>query len=237
MNMQPNSATPLTINQLQERIGYNFRNTKLLLIALTHPSCGLNGIQTNRRLEFLGDRVLALAVSEKLYDTHRAENEGNLTNKFNRMTCNYFLAQHAKHIGLGECLITPGNDRKVRIDWASLADAFEALVGAIKLDGGYDAARDFILREFESEFNNRRSLRRPFEPKRWLEELLQARSRPRPTYKEIARYGSPRNQRFYCAVICDDAELARGSGWTQKQAESRAAMNALAKLRTKQTRA
>src|SRR6266446_681975 len=142
---------------LQTRLGYTFRDESMLKLALTHPSIAHEQgmpVQHNQRLEFLGDAVLQLALTRELYEKFPAFNEGPLTKARAKLVNRRALAVHGRALGLGAHLIVSrgeelhgGRERP-----SALADAYEALVGAIFLDAGFEAARDFILRQFIAEF-------------------------------------------------------------------------------------
>src|ERR1700704_4936387 len=140
-------------DELQNRLGYVFRDAALLHLALTHPSVAHEQgapVQTNQRLEFLGDAVLQLALTRVLYEKFPAFGEGPLTKARAKLVNRRTLAEHARHLGLGSHLILSRGEELHggRERLSALADTFEALLGAIFLDGGFDAACEFILREF-----------------------------------------------------------------------------------------
>src|SRR5512136_1004890 len=142
-------------DELQERLGYVFRDRSLLQLALTHPSVaheqGLP-VQTNQRLEFLGDAVLQLILTGELYEKFPEVGEGPLTKARAKLVNRRSLAERARQLGLGQHLILSRGEElsKGRERPSALADTFEALLGALLLDGGFEPARDFILREFLS---------------------------------------------------------------------------------------
>jgi len=222
---------PFDLDQLQRRIGYQFRDVNLLLLALSHPTTEREEVDSNRRLEFLGDKVLGVIVAEELYERYPGSNEGVLTKVLARITSNSLLATYAKAINLGDNLRTDVEHTVARTVDSSLADAFEALVGAIKRDGGWDAALSFVLREFAAELSDATELKGIDNPKGDLQEFLASRSRPGPTYRDISRSGRDDAPTFICAAMCGDTELARSTGPSKKQAEANAAKAALAKLR------
>src|SRR6476646_5001445 len=139
--------------ELEARLGYVFRDRSLLQLALTHPSVAHEQgvpLQTNQRLEFLGDAVLQLVLTRELYEKFPAFGEGPLTKARAKMVNRRTLAEHARHLDLGQHLILSrgeelhgGRDRP-----SALADTFEALLGAIFLDSGFEVAREFILTQF-----------------------------------------------------------------------------------------
>src|SRR5512136_461484 len=144
-------------DELEQRLGYTFRQPGLLRLALTHPSVAHEEgtpMQTNQRLEFLGDAVLQLALTRELYEKFPAFGEGPLTKARAKLVNRRTLAERARQLGLGQHLILSRGEETHggRERPSALADTFEALLGAIFLDGGFEAARDFILREFLDAF-------------------------------------------------------------------------------------
>jgi len=222
--------------ELQTRLGYPFRNEDLLQLALTHPSVAYeSGEPTahNQRLEFLGDAVLQLVLTHELYDKYSAFNEGPLTKARAKLVNRRTLAEHARALGVGAHLIlSRGEETNGGRERAStLADAFESLLGAIFLDGGFDAARGFILREFSAAFGKLSVIPTIENPKGELQELLQARSPESPQYHVVSATGPDHDRLFECIVQHDGVELARGSGKSKKAAETDAALAALKTLR------
>ena len=222
--------------ELQIRLGYTFRNEDLLQLALTHPSVAHeSGEPTahNQRLEFLGDAVLQLVLTHELYDKYSAFDEGPLTKARAKLVNRRTLAEHARALGVGAHLIlSRGEETNGGRERAStLADAFESLLGAIFLDGGLDAARGFILREFSAAFGKLSVIPTIENPKGELQELLQARSPKAPEYHVVSATGPDHDRVFECIVQHDGVELARGSGKSKKAAETDAALAALKKLR------
>jgi ribonuclease-3 len=224
--------------ELQARLGYSFRDPALLRLALTHPSVAHeqdSPIQTNQRLEFLGDAVLQLVLTRELYEKFPAFGEGPLTKARAKLVNRRTLAERARHLGIGQHLILSrgeelhgGRERP-----SGLADTYEALLGAILLDGGFDAARDFILGQFQAAFGGLLVIPNLENPKGELQELLQALSPEAPQYHVASVSGPDHDRIFECTVHHGGAELARGQGKSKKTAESEAAVAALAMLRAK----
>ena len=225
--------------ELQLRIGYKFRSEDLLFLALTHPSIAHeqnNPSPHNQRLEFLGDAILGAVLSRQLYDRFPEADEGLLTKSRAKLVNSSTLAAHGRTLGLGAYLaLSRGEENSGGRDRSStLADAFEALLGAIFLDGGYDAAREFILQEFSGDYAELALPAGIENPKGELQELLQAKSPVAPVYQLISAEGPDHDRNFVCAVLHDGVELAQGSGKSKKAAESDAALAALKKLREAQ---
>ncbi len=224
------------IEALQKQLQYTFRNQDFLKLALTHPSVaheqGLP-VQTNQRLEFLGDAVLQLVLTSELYEKFPTFGEGPLTKARAKLVNRRTLAERARHLSLGANLILSrgeelhgGRERP-----SALADTFEAILGAIFLDGGFDAAREFILRQFLGAFGQLSAIPILENPKGELQELLQSVSAEAPRYHVVSATGPDHDRIFECTVHHGGVELARGSGKSKKAAESEAALAALAKLR------
>jgi ribonuclease-3 len=225
--------------ELQERLGYTFRDPALLQLALTHPSVAHEqgaAIQTNQRLEFLGDAVLQLVLTRELYEKFPAFGEGPLTKARAKLVNRRTLAERARNLGLGGHLIVSRGEEMHggRERPSALADTYEALLGAVMLDGGFDAARDFILRQFQAGFGGLSAIPTIENPKGELQELLQARSTEAPQYHVASASGPDHDRIFECTVHHGGVELARGRGKSKKAAESEAALAALVRLRAKQ---
>jgi ribonuclease-3 len=218
-------------------IAYKFSDENLLRLALTHPSVAHeSGMATghNQRLEFLGDAVLSLVLTQKLYEQFPTDDEGVLTKARAKLVNRQALADRARSLGLGPHLIlSRGEEANGGRDRASaLADAYEALLGAIFLDGGFAAASEFILSEFTDAFSKLNALPLIENPKGELQELLQSRSPNAPEYETVQIAGSDHDPMFECVVSHEGAELAKGHGKSKKTAESDAALAALEKLRS-----
>jgi ribonuclease III len=215
---------------------YQFRDENLLRLALTHPSVAHESgtaMAHNQRLEFLGDAVLGLVLTQKLYEQFPASDEGSLTKARAKLVNRKTLAERARALDLGARLIlSRGEEASGGRERASaLADAYEALLGAIFLDGGFEAAREVILSEFAEAFGELNALPLIENPKGELQEFLQARSPRAPEYETIQISGTDHDPLFECAVHHEGIELARGRGKSKKAAESEAAMAALNKLK------
>lgn len=225
---------------LQTRLGCKFRDEILLRLALTHPSIAHeSGVATahNQRLEFLGDAVLQLVLTQKLYEQFPEFDEGELTKARAKLVNRGTLAEHARALDLGAHLIlSRGEETSGGRERASaLADAFESLLGAIFLDGGFEVAREFILREFAADFGTLAGSSGIDNPKGELQELLQSHSPSAPEYQTVSATGPDHDRVFECVVRHAGVELARGCGKSKKAAESEAALAALKKLRAEKT--
>ncbi len=223
---------------LEQRLGYNFIDVGLLALALTHPSVAHERgtpMQHNQRLEFLGDAVLQVVLSAELYRRFPTFCEGTLTKARAKLVNRRALAEQGRQLGLGEFLMVSHGEELQggRTRPSSLADAFEAVVGAIFLDGGFEAARGFVLRRFALALERLPVSPSLENPKSELQELLQARSAEPPKYRVVSVSGPEHDRVFECAVHHAGVELARGRGKSKKEAETAAAVAALELLREK----
>jgi ribonuclease-3 len=221
------------MNPLEERIFYKFRNGLLLAEALTHPSISLerkNFPFDNQRLEFLGDAVIQIAVTEHLFRIFPEFGEGQLTKLRTRIVSRPALRERAAALDLGRFMMMGRGEEASggRERASTLADAFESLVGAIYLDGGFDAARIFILRQMEDVFAEIASQPEEINPKGYLQEILQAIAPTAPDYQVISQSGPEHLKEFICSVIWNGLELGRGCGCSKKEAQVAAAQVALA---------
>ena len=226
------------LTDFQKRLGYKFRDVDLLRLALTHPSVAHEqGVPVlhNQRLEFLGDAVLQLVLTHELYEKFPAFGEGPLTKARAKMVNRRTLAVHGRALNIGECLILSRGEEMHggRERPSAIADAFEALLGAIFLDGGYAAAREFILDQFQFTFGELAVIPILENPKGELQELLQTNSSEAPRYHVVSMSGPDHDRMFECTVHHGGAELARGRGKSKKAAESEAALAALKILKRK----
>lgn len=221
------SGRPAAQDWVAERLGYHAREPGLFEAALTHRSAaGPN----NERLEFLGDAVINLLVAEQLYRDFAAADEGELSRLRARLVSAEPLARVALGLGLGEALqmgsgeLKTGGFRRQSI----LADAFEAVVGAVYLDGGLDAARGVVGRTLGPQVASVAELPELKDAKTRLQEYLQARGHALPAYFVEQVSGEPHQQTF--AVRCEVRELGlvtRGAGSTRRRAEQEAAQRLL----------
>lgn len=220
------------MNALEQRIGYKFRNPLLLAEALTHPSLGHETQRVhfdNQRLEFLGDAVLQLVITEQLYRMFPDFSEGQLTKLRCRLVSREGLKIHARNLDLGDYIMMGKGEEASggRARSSTLADTFEALVGAMYLDSNLDTVRTFILREAQKDLANLSSEPIEVNPKGQLQELLQAISPQSPNYFILSEEGPEHSKVFTSMVQWDGMELGRGKGSSKKQAETAAALEAL----------
>jgi len=222
--------------ELQKKLGYRFKESDHLILALTHPSVAhesSGSAQHNQRLEFLGDAVLGLVITNELFQKFPGFGEGPLTKARAQLVNRRILATQARCLNLGAYLILSRGEELSggRTRQSALADCFEAVVGAIFLDGGYEAGREFILHCFREGFGELREIPNLDNPKGELQETLQAHSNEPPEYAITSVTGPDHDRIFECLVRHGGIELARGVGKSKKEAESMAALAALQALR------
>ena len=217
---------------LEERIGYKFRNSLLLAEALTHPSLGHESQHYHfdyQRLEFLGDAVLQLVVTEYLFSYFQVEAEGQLTKLRSRLVSRDALKTHAAALDLGRYILMGRGEETSggRERTSTLADAFEALIGALYLDGGLDVAKNFILTQTRGDLAKLAEEPVDFNPKGDLQELLQSISPRSPMYELVSQSGPEHEKTFVSEVVWERIVLGQGTGRSKKQAETAAALEAL----------
>ena len=217
--------------ELEEKIGYTFRNPQLLEQALTHSSFANEGKKhghNNERLEFLGDSVLSVIVARHLFLTYKELPEGELTKLRASLVCEKALDVFAGQIGLGKYLrlgkgeeMTGGRERP-----SILADAFEALLAAIYIDGGYEAAQTFVLGFIPRNLDVRRK-NKLSDYKTALQEIIQQNREERVEYVLVDEHGPDHAKVFTAEVLLNTNVIGRGTGSSKKQAEQNAAHEAL----------
>ena len=215
---------------LEQRLGHRFDDSRLLEQALTHRS---HGPQNNERLEFLGDGVLGCAVAEALYSRFPGLPEGQLTRMRASLVREEALAEVAGELGLAALLRLGESERAAGTGTrpSILADAVEALVGAVFLDGGYEAARRAVLLAFDPLMTQIDAGDPPKDPKTQLQERLQARHQRLPEYRVVTVKGAAHQQSFEVECLVADAGLsASGTGTSRQRAEQEAARAVLQKL-------
>ena len=214
------------LQELEMKLGYSFRDEALLRRALTHPSVGK---KDNQRLEFLGDAVLQYLMSDKLFREYPEDREGGLTHLRALLVCEAALSQVAGKLGVGEALIMDRGEEMTggREKPSVLCDAMEAVLAAVYLDGGMEAARAVMERCWPAP----EAVQRPAQDSKGvLQELLQRNGGEPPEYRITGQSGPPHDPRFEATVFHHGVPLATGSGHTKKHAEQEAAIRALEKL-------
>jgi len=216
---------------LAKRIGHEFSDSSLFEAALRHRSLGA---RHNERLEFLGDSVLGLAVSEMLFAKFPNASEGELTRLRARLVRQATLATVARSIDLGDALqLGPSAGRSGGSDRTSiLADALEAIIAAVFLDAGFAEAKEVTLKLFKTEIQKLDTETIEKDPKTQLQELLQSQGNSPPSYEVVSTSGQPHRREFAVHCQVDTHELTtEGRGPSRKAAEQQAASKALEKIR------
>ena len=219
------------MNHLESAIGYQFRDPELLKTALRHSSYANEhrGLPDNERLEFLGDAVLELSSSHYLYTRHPEDAEGDLSKKRSSLVCEASLAACARRIGLGDELMLGRGEEKSggRTRDSLLSDAFEAVIGAIYLDGGFEAARLFVYNHVMREREDSPAV---YDAKTILQEVLQKDGEISIVYRQKESSGPDHERLFTAEVEVNGKVFGEGSGRSKKLAEQAAALMALRKL-------
>ncbi len=216
------------MEKLEGKLGYNFADRALLLTALNHSSYANEnrngGLSSNERLEFLGDSVLGQEVAAYLYKTFPDMPEGQMTKLRAELVCEQSLFEVAKALGLGEFIrLGRGEENSGgRQRESILADAVEALIAAMYLDGGLDVAKAFINRYILNDAKIKRT-RMGSDHKTMLQELIQRKAGQVLTYVLVSESGPDHNKAFTVQVLLNDKVIGTGEGRTKKEAEQAAA--------------
>ena len=216
------------MTRLQKELGYTFSDHALLLRCLTHVSYGKGKRDGhNETLEFLGDAVLDLAVSDVLMRRFPEKSEGDLSKMRASLVNSAALAERAAQLNLGELLrMGKGEERSGgRKKKSILAGAFEALLGGIYWDGGYEPARRVVERYFASDIEERQLGQHDYKTR--LQEISQMLFRAPPVYQLVAESGPDHEKRFVTEIVISGKVLGRGEGRSKKQSEQEAASKAL----------
>ncbi len=222
------------MKQLEEKLGYKFRDPALLKNALTHSSYAnenrAEGVPSNERLEFLGDSVLGFVTAKHLYAVQPAMPEGRMTRLRAELVCEHSLYGVARELGLGEYLrMGRGEEKNGGRERASiLADATEAVIAAMFLDGGIEPAASFIERMVLSPEAIRAHHASDYKTE--LQELVQRRPDQQLKYRDAGETGPDHDKLFMSEVSLNGKVIGRGSGRTKKEAEQAAACQALERL-------
>ncbi|MCW8885386.1 MAG: ribonuclease III [Motiliproteus sp.] len=218
------------LNRLSRALGYQFNDQQLMELALTHRSCGN---RNNERLEFLGDSILDFVIADALFQQFPKAKEGQLSRLRARLVKGVTLAEVAREMALGEYLrLGSGELKSGGFNRDSiLADAVEALIGAIYLDGGEGCSRERVLAWYDSRLKGLSLDDTQKDPKTRLQEFLQSRHSDLPNYQLVKVEGEAHSQTFYirCEVSMLD-DTTEGQGRSRRLAEQKAASTALAKL-------
>jgi ribonuclease-3 len=220
-----------------EKLGVAFNNLDLLIEALTHRSY-LNENRTssgshNERLEFLGDAVLELAVTHFLFTKFPNKPEGDLTAYRAALVNTYSLAETAEGLGVNDMLLLSKGEKKDtgRARQIILANAFEAILGAVYLDQGFTAAEGFVAKNLYPKIDYVLKNRTWQDAKSQFQEVAQDKKSVTPTYKTLSETGPDHDKQFTVGVFLADAEVARGDGKSKQEAEQAAAQAALDRIK------
>ena len=218
---------------LEAELPFKFKDQELLRQALVHTSY-LNenpgiGVGSNERLEFLGDAALGVVVAQMLYNDYPDVDEGKLTELRAHLVRRDTLARAALQLGLGEALqLGRGEDAAGgRKRPTNLARAYEALVGAVFLDGGFARVKSFVKHSLRDEFTALRQKGMPYDPKSRLQEVVQSRWQTTPSYRLLKTEGPDHARRFTVQVVVTGKGLGTGEGRSKQMAEKEAAQKAL----------
>lgn len=224
--VRPVILRPRKYKELEKALGHRFRNQPLLEVALTHASMrgGKAHRSDNERLEFIGDRVLGLVIAEALSERFPEATEGELARRYNRLVRGEACARIARSIGVGEYLILSESEAGSggRSKGTILADAMEAILGAIFLDAGFQTARTVVRSLWGDEDDRRPEGARP-DAKSALQEWAQGRGLALPEYVEVNRKGPDHAPRFTSEVRISGCAPAQGEGPSKRAAEQAAA--------------
>ncbi len=221
----------------EKKLGYEFKNKELLETALTHSSyANEHRVQDNERLEFLGDSVLSVIISEHIFKRLVGVNEGELSKFRATLVCETSLAAMSKkislnkYIRLGKGEAASGGSQRPSI----VSDAFEALLAAIFLDAGMEFAKQWVLNLMHDSIDSVLAGNGYEDYKTMLQEKMQHGTKGKVTYNTVAETGADHNKSFSVEVLIDGKVICRGSGRSKKDAEQHAARMALKKLQKKQ---
>lgn len=220
--------THVSLEAVEEKIGHRFADRDLLLRALTHTSAVQIAGDSYQRLEFLGDRVLALTVAGMVYATFPDAEEGELARRLNALVKRETCADVARDLGLGAAIRLGSGEAQSggRTKAAILADVMEAVIAAIHLDAGFDVSRAFVEKHWCERMKAARGPLR--DAKTTLQEWLQGRGLVAPVYRQVSRTGPDHDPRFEIAVdITGPVEGLIGTGRSKREAEQNAAARVL----------
>lgn len=219
------------MKSLEEKIGYTFKDKELLKKALTHTSYAYeHGIESNEKLEFLGDSILEFVSSIYLYNNYPNLKEGEMTKVRATVVCENSLYKIAMSLGFSDFLLLGKSELNSNdIRKAILADSVEAIIAAMFLDGGIDPAKNFIIKNLKEDIELASKNVGQKDYKTVLQEKLQAHGEVHIEYKIINEYGPDHDKIFEAEVLCNGKVLATGKGNSKKHAEMSAAKQALEK--------
>lgn len=224
------------IKMLEKKIGYRFKEISYLERAVTHSSYAnenkKEGVKNNERLEFLGDSVLGLVISEYLFSNYPNLAEGQLTKVRARIVCEASLGETARLLDVGNYLLfgkgeelTGGRERT-----SILSDAYEAIIAAMYLDGGIEPTREFVLKNMKSIIDDAAKGKKSIDYKTRLQEVIQIKKGNRIKYEIVKEEGPDHAKLFYTEVKLNDSVIGVGKGRSKKESEQEAAKEGLKTL-------
>lgn len=219
------------LRRCEEIIGYQFKDESLLLAALTHASGAANRLNSNERLEFLGDAVLGLLVCEWLYEEYPEYDEGDLTKIKSSVVSRRSCGRVACHLGLDRCLIVGrGVTRNRSFPRSLVSDVFESIIAAIYLDGGREIIRERLREWLHDEVHTAVDSQGSSNYKSALQQYAQRDLASTPVYQLVRESGPDHRKAFLISAVIGEKTFASAWGNNKKDAEQRAAANALAEL-------
>lgn len=224
------------LSDLEKNLGYAFHNQKLLENALTHSSYAnekwKNGLASNERLEFLGDSVLSVVISENIYNNYSHLSEGEMTKFRANVVCEASLEKCASRLKVGQYLLLGKGEENSggRNRTSILSDAVEALIGAIYIDGGFENAKKFVLDQMKKIIEESIKGEIFMDYKTQLQEIIQKSNEQTITYEIIGEKGPDHSKVFVSQVKLDNEVIGVGEGRTKKEAEQMAAKASLKKI-------
>jgi ribonuclease III len=219
------------LDRCQQIIGYEFRDLTLLLSALTHSSVASTRTQSNERMEFLGDSILGMVVCESLFRKYPEYLEGELTKIKSIVVSRRVCAKISRQLTLDQCLIVGRGMLKSAMPRSLMSDVFEAIVAAIYLDGGIDHASQFIMNHMDPEIRLAADGHHGGNYKSSLQQVAQREMKGTPVYRLVKEFGPDHSKQFCVAAEIGGKRFTPAWGRNKKEAEQRAAGNALAELR------
>jgi ribonuclease III len=219
------------VEQCQTIIGYRFNDPSILLSALTHSSVASTRTESNERMEFLGDSILGMIVCERLFRCYPEYLEGELTKIKSVVVSRRVCAKISRQLALDSCLIVGRGMQRTGMPRSLLSDVFESIVAAIFLDGGIEQVGKFILEHMEPEIRLAADGHSGGNYKSLLQQLAQRDLKGTPVYRLVSESGPDHSKHFQIAAEITGKRYAPAWGRNKKEAEQRAAGNALAQLR------
>lgn len=225
------------LENFEKEIQYNFKNKTNLILALTHSSYAnefkSEKLSSNERLEFLGDSVLSVVISENIYKNYSHLTEGEMTKFRANVVCESSLENCANNLNIGQFLLL-GKGEEItggRTRTSILSDAMEALIGAIYIDGGFESAKNFVLNQMKKYVDDSIKGEIFMDYKTQLQEIIQKSNDQKVTYEIIDEKGPDHSKIFVSQVKLDDEVIGVGKGRTKKEAEQMAAKTSLKKIK------